>query len=197
MHKKLIAEALGTFTLTLAVIASIHSGAATIPTPAVAGLVVALFVYTVGWISGAHFNPAVTIGLWVGKHIDQKEAIAYIATQLAAALAALAISTVLIGEQNFSMAPESLQIFLAELIGATILTFGIAAVVHNKVSSTLSGIVIGWSLLIGIILASALGSAGILNPAVALALGSLNLSYALGAIAGGIIGVQLYKQLTK
>ena len=93
------------------------------------------------------------------------------------------------------MAPESLQIFLAELIGATILTFGIAAVVHGKVSSTLSGIVIGWSLLIGIILASALGSAGILNPAVALALGSLNLSYALGAIAGGVIGVQLYKRL--
>ena len=70
MHKKLIAEALGTFTLTLAVIASIQSGAAPIPTPAVAGLVVALFVYTVGWISGAHFNPAVTIGLWVGKHIN-------------------------------------------------------------------------------------------------------------------------------
>ena len=195
MHKKLIAEALGTFTLTLAVLASLHSGAASIPTPAVAALVVALFVYTVGWISGAHFNPAVTIGLFSINRITRKETVAYIVTQCVASVFALIITGALVGMPSTSYPPESLQVFLAELIGAAILTFGIAAVVHHKIPEMLSGIVVGWSLLIGILLASAFGSLGILNPAVALALGSLDFSYALGAIAGGVLGVQLYKRL--
>jgi hypothetical protein len=59
----------------------------------------------------------------------------------------------------------------------------------------MSGIVIGGSLLLGITLAAGLGSAGIVNPAVALALGSLNLSYALGSIAGAMLGFNFYKYL--
>ena len=195
MYKKLIAEALGTFTLTLVVLASLHSGGASLPTPAVAAIVLALFVYTVGWISGAHFNPAVTIGIWSIKRISTKEAAAYIVTQCAAALVALVTTGVLVGMPSTSYPPESLAVFIAELIGTTIFTFGITAVVYKKIPEMLSGIIVGWSLLIGILLASAFGSMGILNPAVAIALGALNLSYALGAIAGGVLGVQLYKRL--
>jgi aquaporin Z len=54
------------------------------------GLTVLVMAYGVGHISGGHFNPAVTIGLVVGKRFDVKDAIPYIVTQVVAAIAASA-----------------------------------------------------------------------------------------------------------
>jgi len=54
------------------------------------GLTVLVMAYAVGHISGGHFNPAVTIGLVVGKRFEAKDAISYIVTQVVAAIAASA-----------------------------------------------------------------------------------------------------------
>lgn len=54
------------------------------------GLTVLVMAYGVGHISGGHFNPAVTIGLVVGKRFDAKDAIPYIVTQVVGAIAASA-----------------------------------------------------------------------------------------------------------
>jgi glycerol uptake facilitator-like aquaporin len=195
MQNKLFAEAFGTFTLALAVITSIHLGGVAVATPVLAGLVLALFVYTIGSKSGAHINPAVTLGLWSISKIKTGDAISYIVAQVLGALIAFGVASTLIGTSGtLGMAPESMSVFVAELIGATLFAFGIAAVVHGKVRDDMSGIVIGGSLLLGIMLAAGLGSAGILNPAVAVALGSLNLSYALGSIVGAVLGMNLYKR---
>lgn len=52
------------------------------------GLTVLTMAYAVGHISGGHFNPAVSLGLWAGKRFDAKELAPYIATQIVAAIAA-------------------------------------------------------------------------------------------------------------
>jgi hypothetical protein len=57
------------------------------------------------------------------------------------------------------------------------------------------GVVVGGSLLLGLSIASNVGSNGILNPAVAFALGSFNMSYVLGPIAGALVGFNLFKFL--
>lgn len=88
-------------------------------------------------------------------------------------------------------------VFLAEALGAFFFTFGIAAVVLEKVHSQMSGLVIGGSLLLGITIAATLGSNGVLNPAVAWGIGSLNLLYVLGPIVGSLFGMQAYKYLSK
>ena len=194
MQKKLIAEALGTFTLALAVLSSLQMEASIISTPVIAGLVLGLFVYTIGNTSGCHINPAVTLGLWAIGKIKINEAVSYIVAQMLGALVAFGLVSTLIGNITMGMAPESLSVFIAEAIGALIFGFGIAAVVHGKVANDASGLVVGGSLLLGILLAAQFGSLGILNPAVALALGALNLSYALGAIIGMILGMNLYKR---
>jgi aquaporin Z len=54
------------------------------------GLTVLVMAYGVGHISGGHFNPAVTIGMVVGKRFEAREAIPYIVTQVVAAIAASA-----------------------------------------------------------------------------------------------------------
>jgi aquaporin Z len=196
MQNKLVAEAIGTFTLALAVLANLSMAAPLIPTPVIAGLVLALFVYTIGTRSGCHINPAVTLGLWSINKIKTNEAVPYIIAQVIGALVAYGLASTLIGnaDMTLGMVPESMVVFLAEAIGAMLFGFGIAGVVSGPVHNMMSGVVIGGSLLLGILVAVALGSAGILNPAVALALGSLNLSYALGSIIGAMLGMNLYRR---
>jgi len=137
----------------------------------------------------------VTIGLWSIKKVSTAEAINYIVAQLIGALLAFGIAVVFFNGISLGMVAESGTVFWAELIGAAVFTFGIAGVVYGKVKDAASGLVIGGSLLLGIVIAAHLGSAGILNPAVALALGSISLSYVLGSILGGIVGMKLYKMI--
>lgn len=196
MNSKLIAESVGTFALALAVVSSV-AGMPVIPTPVLAGLVLGLFAYSVGKVSGCHINPAVTLGLWSIDKVSTQEALRYIVAQLLGAVAAVLVLSVLfdMGSLSLTFAEESGRVFLAECVGAILFTFGVASVVAGRVNDAMSGVVVGGSLLLGIIVAAQLGSAGILNPAVALALGSLSLSYVGGSVVGAVLGVHLYKRV--
>ncbi len=196
MNSKLIAESVGTFALALAVVSSV-AGMPVIPTPILAGLVLGLFVYSVGKVSGCHINPAVTLGLWSIDKVSTQEALRYILAQLLGAVVAVLVLSVLFdkGSLTLTFAQESGRVFLAECVGAMLFTFGIASVVAGRVHDAMSGVVVGGSLLLGIVVAVQLGSAGILNPAVALALGSLSLSYVGGSVVGAVLGVHLYKRV--
>lgn len=196
MYNNLIAEAIGTFTLVLAVQMVPHTANPIIATPLLAAIVVGLFVYTIGGRSGCHINPAITIGLWSIKKIETKTAFSYISAQIIGAALAIATAAYLIYDTaiTFSTIPSSLATFMAEAVGTAILAFGVAAVVYGKVKDEASGLVIGTSLLIGIAFATAIWSSGLLNPAVALAYSAIDISYLLGPIVGAVIGMNLYKK---
>jgi aquaporin Z len=67
------------------------------------GLTVLTMVYAVGHISGGHFNPAVTVGLAMGKRFDWKDVPAYVGAQVVAAIAAAAVLfAVASGRDGFS-----------------------------------------------------------------------------------------------
>ena len=91
--KKCVSEFLGTFALVFAgtgaiVINDVSGGAITHAGIALTfGLIVMAMIYTFGDISGAHLNPAVTIGFVAARRMPVKEAGPYIASQLAGALA--------------------------------------------------------------------------------------------------------------
>jgi MIP family channel proteins len=55
------------------------------------GLALAVMVSALGAVSGAHFNPAVTLGLWLASRIDGRRALAYVIAQLIGALLAAAL----------------------------------------------------------------------------------------------------------
>lgn len=199
MSKKYIAEFIGTFALSFIVLAAV-SKLIPLPVavPVIAGLTLGLFVYSIGSLSGAHINPAVTIGLWSVKKINNKDAISYLLAQVFAAAMAIVIARTL---GMVSPAPATMAfvapLFFAEALGAFFFAFGIAAVVYGKVSDHVSGLVVGGSLTLGILLAMASGSAGILNPAVAFALNSVSLVYVLGPIAGSVVGFNAYRYLVQ
>jgi aquaporin Z len=192
--KKYIAEALGTFTLALVVGLSL-AGSFPVATALLAGLTLGLFVYSIGHISGAHINPAVTIGAWSIKKISSTDAVMYIVSQfIGAGIALFVISSTTAGMPHIVVTASGAVAF-AELFGTFFFTFGIASVIYGKTPSALSGVVVGGSLLLGITIAALLGSNGVLNPAVALGIGSFNLFYLLSPVVGSVLGMQAYKYL--
>lgn len=193
--KKYFAELLGTFSLSLAVVVAVHAGGP-ISVPLVAGLTLGLFVYSLGHISGAHFNPAVTLGAWTVGKVRHHDAIGYLIAQFIGAALAMMVA-VNSGAGVTLIVTNTGAILLAEIIGTFFFTFGIAAVLFGKVPGQMSGLTIGASLTLGVVVAAALGSNGILNPAVALALGSFNLMYLIGPIIGSILGMNLYRIFTE
>ncbi len=199
VSKKLLAELIGTFSLTLVVLLSQTGNNFPIITPVLAGLTLGLFVYSLGNISGCHINPAVTLGLLSIKKINLPEAIKYIVAQCIGALLALGLMLALgsdltlfqwLGSKN-----AYTSVFLGEIIGTAFFTFGIAAVVLGKITDSVKGVIIGGSLVLGASIASIIGAPGFLNPAVALGSNSLTLTTLLGPIIGSVIGMQLYQFL--
>lgn len=189
---KYIAEFFGTFTLALVVLLSLMINPP-FATPVLAALTLGLFVYTTGHISGTHINPAVTIGIFTLGKIKPLEAVGYVVAQFIGGLAAYLLVFNVLNFAPLAAGDSSATVFIAETIGMLLFTFGIAAVVYNRVPAGLSGVVVGGSLLMGIVLAVGVGSGGILNPAVALALGSMNVAYLGGQVVGSIVGFQLYR----
>lgn len=88
-------------------------------------------------------------------------------------------------------------VFIGEIIGTAVLTFGISAVVFGKIANGATGAVIGGSLTLGVIIAVLIGVPGFLNPAVALGAQSLTFTTLLGPIIGGVLGMQAYKFLVE
>jgi len=98
MIKKISAEFLGTFWLVLggcgsAVLAAAFPGVGIglLGVSLAFGLTVLTIAYSLGHISGAHLNPAVSIGLWAGGRFSAKELLPYIVAQVLGGLAAASV----------------------------------------------------------------------------------------------------------
>ena len=154
-----LAELVGTFFLTLV--------ALTVPAPATpyaVGLTLLVFVYAIGGLSGCHINPAVTVGLVASRRFPLIEGLIYIVLQIAGALLARFVAGLnVVGKLADDYQAGSPG---AEFLGFGILMLTVAATTENKVSKSGSGIAVGGALLAGLLLSN-----GILNPAVAIAMG--------------------------
>ncbi len=179
--RPLTAEFIGTFGLVFigggsVVVNEARSGALGLTGIALANaMVLAIMVTALMRISGAHFNPAVTLGLWLNNKIDAKNAGAYVATQLLAAIiAALLVKALLpsvAGEITGYGTPRiagDVDIIQAILIEAILTFFLVSAVFGTAVSSEapsgIGGFGIGLVLLFGILVGGPLTGAA-MNPA--------------------------------
>src|SRR5829696_2441743 len=90
MMKRLVCEFLGTFALCFFGIGAIIAtqGTNLLVIALAHGLAIGLMITAVGHISGGHFNPALTIGLLLGRKISLPESVAYIISQIIGAIAA-------------------------------------------------------------------------------------------------------------
>jgi aquaporin Z len=121
LGRRLIAEFIGTFWLVFggtgsAVFAAvflsgtnIQLGIGFVGVALAFGLTVLTMAYAVGHISGGHFNPAVTIGLWAGKRFPAREIAPYAIAQVAGAIAASGLLfAIMSGHAGFNLMPNGL-----------------------------------------------------------------------------------------
>lgn len=198
----LVAEFLGTGILTLLVLSVQRSTIGIAFFVAIAaGLTIVLLTLAVGRVSGAHLNPALTIGLWTARKISTLTALVYIVVQLLGAWLAFYLYSYLVNNQG-QLQPVggdfTSRVLVAEAVGAAIFAFGWASGLYQRVTSAVSASLAGIAYVVGIIAASS-AAIGLLNPALALGIRAWSIenwgtwgTYLLGPILGAIIGVNLY-----
>src|SRR5437016_2312794 len=123
---KLVAEFIGAFALVFAgtgaiIINDVSGGAITHVGVAITfGLVILAMIYAVGDVSGAHFNPAVTLGFFAARHMQGREVLPYILSQCLGALAASGVLRCLFAQHatlgTTLPAGSNLQSFVLEAI---------------------------------------------------------------------------------
>ena len=152
--KQAFAEFLGTFALVFAgtgaiVINEVSGGAIThVGIALTFGLVVLAMIYTLGDISGAHLNPAVTLGFWAARRLPVSQVWRYILAQLGGAmLASLILKLLFPASQNLGAthpAGSTMQSFVLEFILTFLLMFVILNVSTGaKEKGVTAGIAIG------------------------------------------------------
>ncbi len=158
-----------------------------------AGVTLAFIVAVFGQYSGAHVNPAITVGLWTLKKIDTATAIVYVSTQMLAGAVALLTYNYLASEKvaMSGAAAFSGRVFIAEMLGAVVFGMGVASVVVRKVEGAYASFTVGASLTLGALVAS-VAAPGFLNPAVALANNAWDKTVATAPIIGIVVGMNVY-----
>lgn len=171
------------------------------------GLILVGIIYMYGHISGAHVNPAVTVGLLVGRKVDGMTAVAYIIAQFIGGIIAAVLMTILVTSTadpfNFGETTGSLtanNVWNAALFEAVLTFFLVSAVYQAAVygkAGNLAAVAIGFTLA-GSILAGGVYTGASLNPArtlgPALTAGNFDyvIPYFIGIFGGGILAGLLH-----
>lgn len=191
----LMAEFLGTAVLTMVALAVTVTMGNPYFIAIGVGLTVAALVFLFGRISGAHFNPAITIGMVSTRRFPLATAVVYVAAQLLGGIAAYALFSYLANQSIKNHGQYEPRILVSEAVGAFVLAMGVAAVVYNRYVGGKAAAVVGASLTVGVLCAS-LTQGGIINPAIALGFHQWVWgTYVLGPVLGAVIGFNLYALL--
>ena len=201
---KYIAEFIGTFFLVLTVGCTVIGSGAGALAPLAIGSALMVMIFAGGHISGAHFNPAVTLGVWLRGKCPAKDVAPYMIAQvLAAVLAAFAVRFLKGGAPVSPLQPSTLPALLAEFL----FTFALVYVVLNTATAkgtsgnSFYGLAIGFTVLVG---AYSVGniSGGAFNPAVAVGISFMGLSswpnlwiYLVADFVGGAAAAGAFKAL--
>lgn len=201
--RKYIAEFIGTFFLVLTVGTTVigHSPLA----PLAIGASLMVMIYAGGHVSGAHFNPAVTLAVFVRGKLDAKEVVPYWIAQIGAGISAALVAVCLVGYPQDP--PMVITNIPAALLAEFLFTFALAYVVVNSATSkdtagnSFYGLAIGFTVVVG---ACAVGgiSGGAFNPAVAAGIGVMKLVgysqlwiHIVADLAGGLVAGLTFKFL--
>lgn len=210
LTSKLVAEALGTFALGYVGILAIYNGSPLVGVALAHGLTIAVMASAFMLVSGAHFNPAVTLALWVGKQINGRDAGLYVVVQVLAALAAALLAQISLGGDDIGAGvpavADDVSVAAAILIEA-ILTLILVLVIYGtgvdpRFGARIGGLAIGLTVTLDILAGGPLTGAA-MNPArwlgPALVDGDLGdfAVYLVGPLLGGVLGTVLYTKVIR
>ncbi len=182
--RRLTAEFIGTFSLVLVICMTTYAKVSADLQPLAIGLFLTGLIYANGYMSGAVFNPAVTLALWLRGRLTLKEALAYTGVQMLAGVAAAAFTIALTSAkpivQPIAAPPQYFAVIpaiLAEAMGTFLLCWVILNVATSKTieGNNFYGLAIGTTVT-GLIYTFGSVSGSVINPAVAVALCAAQIS---------------------
>ena len=200
--RQILVECLGTFFLVLVVGLTVIAPGAGELAPVAIGAMLMVMVYAGGHISGAHYNPAVTLAVWLRGKCDAKDVPAYMGAQVVGAvLAALLVGVCKRGSYIQALQPDVWPALLIELV----FTFALAYVVLNVATAKKTagnsyfGLAIGFTVMAAAYAGGRI-SGGAFNPAVAIGITLMGLStvgnlwiFLLGNLAGGALASVVFR----
>jgi len=176
---KYIAEFIGTFFLVLTIGCTRIGAGARVIAPLAIGAALMVMVFAGGHISGAHYNPAVTLGVLIRGKVQAADVVPYMVAQLAAAaVAALVVSKFLrAGIPVTPIVPKIGPALLAEFLFTFALVYVVlnAATAEGTSGNSFYGLAIGMTVMTGAFTVGDI-SGGAFNPAVALGISVLGIS---------------------
>ncbi|WP_242029176.1 MULTISPECIES: MIP/aquaporin family protein [unclassified Coleofasciculus] len=208
-----IAEGVGTFILVFAgtgavMVNQISDGAVThLGISFVFGAVVAALIYALGHISGAHFNPAVTLAFWTSGFFPKRQVLPYILAQSLGAIAASALLWMALGRVGNLGATVPLEgNWLQSLVLETVLTFILMFVIFGsgldrRAPIGFAGLAIGLTVgleaaFMGPITGASMNPARSLGPALVGGIWQHHWVYWVAPILGAQLAVLIYSQLS-
>jgi aquaporin Z len=199
---KYITELLGTFFLVFTIGCTVVGNGAGALAPLAIGSALMVMIFAGGHISGAHYNPAVTLGVWLRGKCETRDVPGYMISQIVGAmLAAAAVKYLKFGA---AVAPISVAV-LPALVAEFLFTFALVFVMLNVATAkgtsgnSFYGLAIGFTVMTG---AFAVGniSGGVFNPAVAVGISMMGLSawvniwiYLVAELAAGAAAALAFK----
>jgi aquaporin Z len=203
--KKYINEFIGTFFVVLTMMMVLHNGSQSFAPIAIGAILVAV-TYAGRHISGAHFNPAVTLAIFIRKKITLNDGVAYMLAQIIAAIFASYTSVMLLDNVANAAAFKAFQMtnqigpLVAEFLGTFVLVYVFLSVASDTVNegNSFFGLAIGLTMM-AITFALGSVSGGSFNPAVAIGLSAnrvldwLNLwVYLAGSLGGAAVAAIIF-----
>jgi aquaporin Z len=198
---KYLTEFIGTFFLVLTIGCTVIPGNSGVIPPLAIGAVLIAMVNAGGHISDAHYNPAVTVAMWIRGRCEKKDVLPYMIAQVTAAVVAALAADFIVGTGH----PLIIKNIPAALLAEFLFTFALAYVILNVATSkgtsgnSFYGLAIGMTVMAG---AFAVGdvSGAAFNPAVAVGISFMKLVKVsdlwihLGAdFAGGVVAGKVFK----
>ncbi len=205
---KFLTEFIGTFFLVFTIGLSVMGGVAVPLPPLAIGAVLMVMVYMGGHISGAHYNPAVTLAILIRGKMPVSDVVPYVIAQIAGSIAASAVAWVIHGE-TFAPAPGSAFSAGQALTVEVLFTFALALVVLNVATTPATegnsfyGLAIGFTI-VAAAFAGGPVSGGAFNPAVGIGPTILHATmgggswnhlwiYIVGPLVGGALAAGVYR----
>jgi aquaporin Z len=200
--KKYLVEFIGTFFLVFTVGMCVIESPSGSLAPLAIGSALMIMVYAGGHVSGGHYNPAVTLAVWLRGRCATADVIPYWISQILGAIMAAFLTLYL--KNDPAVAPQELKIshaLIAEFVGTFALAYVVLNVATAKATSGNSfyGLAIGFTVMV---MAFALGgiSGGAFNPAVATGITVMHLEkaanlwiYLVANLAGGALAAGIFK----
>ncbi len=201
-----LTECIGTFFLVLTVCLSVLNGTAAAPLAIGSSLMI--MVYMGGHVSGGHYNPAVTLAVWMRGKLSGSQVIPYWIAQLVGAIIAGLVSYLIMGK-SFVVAPaptaSAMQVLVVEFLFAFALCLVVLQTATNPktLGNSYYGLAIGFTVMVGAYAAGGV-SGGAFNPAVgtgpaiaSMLTGGGTMShvwlYIVGDLLGGGVAAAVYK----